>query len=73
MLFIHICLEGNKHARGHVHSVEALAALSLQDVVKYMNLKTLDTLTPTPDVNPISWRGAMLGFDKKSISFCMKI
>jgi hypothetical protein len=36
-----------------------------------MNLKTFGTLIPAPDANPLSRRGATLGFDKKAISFFM--
>ena len=71
MSFVHGRSDGNKYARDYVHSMEALAAVTPQDVVRYMNLKTFGTLIPAPDANPLSRRGATLGFDKKAISFFM--
>jgi hypothetical protein len=71
MSFIHGRLEGNEYARDFVHSMEALAAVTPQDVLRYMNLKTFGTLSPSPDANPVGRRGATLGFDKKAISFFM--
>jgi hypothetical protein len=71
MSFIHGHSDGDKYARDCVHSMEALAAVTPQDVVRYMNLKTFGTLIPAPDANPLSRRGATLGFDKKAISFFM--
>ena len=50
----------------------ALAAVTPQDVIWYsINLKTCGSLIPAPEANPISWRDATLGFDKKAISFFM--
>ncbi|KAI2492284.1 hypothetical protein MHU86_22256 [Fragilaria crotonensis] len=71
MSFIHGRSVDNKYDRDYVHSVEALAAVTPQDVVRYMNVKTFGTLFPSPDSNPLSRRGATLGFDKKAISFFM--
>ena len=73
MSFIHGCSVDNKYDRDYVHSVEALAAVTPQDVVRYMNVKTFGTLFPSPDSNPLSRRGATLGFDKKAIPFSCRI
>ena len=51
MSFIHGRSDGDKYARDCVHSMEALAAVTPQDVVRYMNLKTFGTLIPAPDAN----------------------
>ena len=71
MSFIHGRSEGNAYARDFVHSTEALAAVTPQDVVRYMNMKTYGCLLPSPDANPVARRGATLGFDQKAISFFM--
>ena len=71
MSFVHGRSENNLYDPGHVHSVEALAAVTPGDVVRYMCLLAYGTTTPAPDANPVSRRGSTLGFDKKAISFFM--
>ena len=71
MSFVHGRSENNLYHPGHVHSVEALAAVTPGDVVRYMCLLAYGTTTPAPDANPVSRRGSTLGFDKKAISFFM--
>lgn len=71
MSFVHGRSEGNLYHPGHVHSVEALAAVTPNDVVRYMSLLAFGTSSPAPDANPVSRRGSTLHFDKKAISFFM--
>ena len=71
MSFLHGRSENNSYSPDHVHSVEALAAVSPNDVVRYMCLLAYGTTTPAPDANPVSRRGSTLHFDKKAISFFM--
>jgi hypothetical protein len=73
MPFIHGHSEENMYDRNFVHAVEVLAAATPEDVVRYTNMKMLDTDSPParPDENPVGRRGNTLGFDKKAISFLM--
>jgi hypothetical protein len=51
--------------------MEVLSAITPNDVLRYMNLKTFGTTEPAGDANPISARANSLAVDKKAISFFM--
>ena len=48
-----------------------LAAVTPNDVLRYLNLKTFGTTEPAGDANPISARASSLAMDKKAISYFM--
>ena len=71
MNFVHDRPVGGEYSRDHVHSMEVLAAITPNDVLRYMNLKTFGTTDPPGDANPTSARANTLAVDKKAISFFM--
>lgn len=71
MSFLHDRPVGSEYPRDHVHSMEVLAAITPNDVVRYMNLKAFGTTEPTRDANPKFARASSLAMDKKAISFFM--
>ena len=62
---------GSKYPSENVHTMEVLAAITPNDVLRYMNLKTFGTTEPAGDANPISARANSLAMDKKAISYFM--
>lgn len=71
MNFVHDRPTGGEYSRDHEHSMEVLAAITPNDVLRYMNLKTFGTTDPPGDANPVSARANTLAVDKKAISFFM--
>ena len=71
MSFLHNRPVGGEYHRDHVHAMEVLAAITPNDVLRYMNLKTFGTTEPAGDANPISARANSLAMDKKAISYFM--
>ena len=71
MSFLHNCAVGSEYPRDHVHAIEVLAAVTPNDVLRYLNLKTFGTTEPAGDANPISARASSLAMDKKAISYFM--
>lgn len=71
MSFLHNHPVGGEYHRDHVHAMEVLAAITPNDVLRYMNLKTFGTTEPAGDANPISARANSLAMDKKAISYFM--
>jgi hypothetical protein len=72
MSFVHGRPLGGEYDRDHVHSMEVLAAVTPNDVVNYMNLRTsYGTTNPDGDANPTSARAHTIAMDKKAISFFM--
>ena len=51
--------------------MEVLAAITPNDVLRYMNLRTIGAMEPTRDANPTSAHANTLAMDKKAISFVM--
>ena len=71
MSFVHNRPVGSEYSRDHVHAMEVLAAITPNDVLRYMNLRTFGTTEPARDANPTSARANTLAMDKKAISFFM--
>ena len=71
MNFAHRRPPGGEYPYDHVHSMEVLAAITPNDVLRYMNLKTFGTEDPPGDANPTGARANSLAVDKKAISFFM--
>jgi hypothetical protein len=71
MSFLHNRPVGGEYHRDHVHAMEVLAAITPNDVLRYMNLKTFGTTEPAGDANPISAQANSLAMDKKAISYFM--
>ena len=71
MSFIHNRAAGSEYPRDHVHAIEVLAAVTPNDVLSYLNMKTFGTREPAGDANPISARANSLAMDKKAISYFM--
>ena len=71
MNFLHDRPVGGEYSPDHVHSMEVLAAITPNDVLRYMNLRTFGTTDPPGDANPTSARANTLAVDKKAISFFM--
>ncbi|KAI2506911.1 hypothetical protein MHU86_7503 [Fragilaria crotonensis] len=61
MSFLHNRPVGGEYHRDHVHAMEVLAAITPNDVLRYMNLKTFGTTEPAGDANPISARVTVSG------------
>lgn len=49
MSFLHDRPFGSEYPRDHVHTMEVLAAITPNDVVRYMNLKAFGMTEPTRD------------------------
>jgi hypothetical protein len=43
MLFIHNCAAGHEYPRDHVHAIKVLAAVTPNDVLSDLNMKTFGT------------------------------
>ena len=71
MSFTHNRAVGSEYPRDHVHAMEVLAAVTPNDVVKYLNMKAFGTTEPAGDANPTSARANSLAMDKKAISYFM--
>ena len=71
MSFVHNRPVGSEYSPDHVHAMEVLAAITPNDVLRYMNLRTFGTTEPARDANPTSARANTLAMDKKAISFFM--
>jgi hypothetical protein len=41
MLFIHNCAPGKEYACDHVHAIKVLAAVTPNDMLSFMNMKTI--------------------------------
>jgi hypothetical protein len=68
MLFIYNPAAGSEYP-DHVHAHEVLAAMTPNDVLSYLNMKTFGTTEPAGDANPISARANSVAIDKKQ--FCI--
>ena len=62
-------LEVSIATRDHVHAIEVLAAVTQNDVLRYLNLKTFVTTEPTGDANSMSARANSFAMDKQAISY----
>jgi hypothetical protein len=62
-------LDGQKYHKNTVFPPEWLAAISAEDLLRWMNYKTFGTPFPGPDANPTGCRSSTILFWKKSISF----
>jgi hypothetical protein len=49
MSFLHNCAVGSEYPRDHVHAIEVLTAVTPNDVLRYLNLKTFGTTEPVGD------------------------
>ena len=67
MSFVH----GQEYRREKEYTVEERNALTPNDVVCWMNLKTFGIEDPPVDANPVHARSSSLEFWKKAISFFM--
>jgi hypothetical protein len=71
MLFIHNCAAGSEYPCDHVHAIKVLAAVTLNDVLSYLIMKTFGTTESAGDANQILARANSLAMDKKAISYFM--
>jgi hypothetical protein len=71
MSFIHNRAAGSEYPRYHVHAIEVLAAVTPNDVLSYLNMKTFGTTEPAGDANPISAGANLLAMDNKAILYFM--
>jgi hypothetical protein len=62
-------LDGQRYHKDTVFSQDWLAAISAEDILRWMNLKAFGTPFPGPDANPTGCRSSTIQFRKKSISF----
>jgi hypothetical protein len=62
-------LDGHKYHKDMVFTEDHLAAITAEDILRWMNLKAFGTPFPGPDDNPIGCRSSNILFWKKSISF----
>jgi hypothetical protein len=69
MSFIHNHAAGSEYPCDHVHAIAVLAAVTPNDVLGYLNMKTFGTTEPAGDANPILARASSLAMDKKQ--FCI--
>jgi hypothetical protein len=67
MSFVH----GREYRREQEYTVEERNALTPNDVVRWMNVKTFGIEDPPVDANPVHARSSSLEFWKKAISFFM--
>jgi hypothetical protein len=73
MLFNHNCAAGSEYPRDHVHAIEVLAAVTPNDVLSYLNMKTFGTTEPVGDANPILARANRWQWTKKQIRISCQI
>jgi hypothetical protein len=62
-------LDGQKYHKNTVFPQEQLAAISADDLLRWMNFKMFGTPFPGPDANPTGCRSSTIEFWKKSILF----
>jgi hypothetical protein len=62
-------LDGHKYHKDMVFAEDRLAAISADDILRWMNFKTFGTPFPDPDANPTGCHLSTILFWKKSISF----
>jgi len=71
MSFIHNRAAESEYPRDDAHAIEVLAAVTPNDVLSYLNMKTFGTTEPAGDANPISASANLLAMDKKAILYFM--
>jgi hypothetical protein len=71
MSFLHNCAVGSEYPHDHVHAIEVLTAVTPNDVLRYLNLKTFGTTEPAGDANPSSAHANSLAMDKKAMLYLM--
>jgi hypothetical protein len=71
MSFIHNCAAGSEYPRDHVHAIKVLAAVTPNDVLSYLNMKTFGMTEPAGDANLILACANSLAMDKKAILYFM--
>lgn len=73
MSFFHNHPIGSEYSCDHVHTLELLAALTPNDVLRYLSMKPFGTTEPAGDGNPILSNANSLAIDKKQfhISCCI--
>jgi hypothetical protein len=62
-------LDGQKYHKDTVFSQACLAAISADDLLRWMNLKAFGSINPPANANPTGCRSSTLLFWKKAISF----
>ena len=73
MLFVHNHPVGSEYSPDHVLATEVLAAITPNDVLRYMTLRNFGTTEPARDANPTSARANTLAMDKKQFLFLCRI
>ena len=73
MSFIHNCAAGSEYHCDHVHAIKVLAAVTPNDVLSYLNMKTFGTTEPAGDANPISARANVFAMDKNQYRISCQI
>jgi hypothetical protein len=64
-------LDGQKYHKNTVFAEDQLAAITADDILRWMNLKAFGTPFPGPDANLTGCRSSTILFWKKSLSFFM--
>ena len=71
MSFVHNCPVGSEYSHDHVRAMAVLAAITHNDVLRYMNLKMFGTTEPAGDVTQL-WHCKHVGDGQKGISYFMR-